>query len=264
MTPPKISPINRTRFVASCLAIMTLAMASTAHRAFAATPYEAQLAGQIHGTLKTLIIAEFGGPPSRDAVTRRICQPDDYEVLKEWAKHDASLNAFGVRCGMTEFISDRSDNTRIEHIAYLAAGYCEILKPAIEKILAVIVRLEPSKSRHSFNVDHKNFGVMLQAKYLEPLRGADVITSCRSDGSLHVSATAPTPHPSASASFEGLAGLVVGSVIRTAITGEFGGRSSPRGDYINRRVCQPDDYEALKVAVKDYATPVSFRRPMQI
>jgi hypothetical protein len=159
---------------------------------------------------------------------------------------------------MTEFISDRSDNTRIEHIAYLPVGYCEILKPAIEKLLAVIVRLEPSKSRHSFNVDHKKFGVILQAKALESLRGADVITSCRSDGSLQVSATAPTPHPSASASFVGQAGLVVGSVIRTAITGEFDGRSSARGDYINRRVCQPDDYEALKVAVKDYATLLAF------
>jgi len=234
-------------------------MAWTPHRAFAGTPYEAQLGGQIHATLRTLIIAEFGGPPSREAVTRRICQPDDYEVLKEWAKHDASLSAFGVRCGMTEFISDRSDNTRIEHIAYLPVGYCEILKPAIEKILSVIVRLEPSKSRHSFNVNHRNFGVILQAKALEPLRGADVITSCRSDGSLHVSATAPTPHPSASASFEGQAGRVVGSVIWTAINGEFGGWSPSRsGDHTNRRICLPDDYEALKVAVKDYATLLAF------
>jgi hypothetical protein len=61
-------------------------MAWTPHCAIAGTPYEAQLGGQIHETLRTFIVGEFGGPPSRESLTRRICQPDDYEVLKEWAK----------------------------------------------------------------------------------------------------------------------------------------------------------------------------------
>jgi hypothetical protein len=174
--------------------IMTLAVSYAPHQAHAGTPYESQLAGRIYAVLTTIIIGEFGGRTraNTDATLhKRICQPADYNALREAAKDNASLIAFHRQCDLIETKVDRTDsrNVRIDSIAYLPSGYCEPLKAAFELVLAENVHAVPRGSVRPLIVRHKDLSSENISINRELLRSAKILASCRSDGSLYVSAT---------------------------------------------------------------------------
>jgi hypothetical protein len=103
--------------------MLVLAMLCTASPARAATPYEAQLGGRVYAILSTLIIGEFGGQTRENndehALKRPICQPSDFDDLREAARDNATLLAFRRRCRLVE---GKIDSAHIHHIAYLPGG----------------------------------------------------------------------------------------------------------------------------------------------
>jgi len=175
-------------------AMLALAMLCTASLARAATPYEAQLGGRVYAILSTLIIGEFGGRTrannDSDALKRRICQPSDYDELREAAKDNATMIAFHRRCRLVE---GKIDSTHFHHISYLPVGYCETLKSAFEAMLAAHVYPVPIDSRDGLIFVYKGLRLALGTGDRELLRGAGLEAKCRDDGALQVSAPLKRP-----------------------------------------------------------------------
>jgi hypothetical protein len=144
--------------------------------------------------LTTLIIGEFGGRTRANnddgALKRRICQPGDYDDLREAAKDNATLIAFHRRCRLIEW---KSDSTHIYDIAYLPSGYCERLKTAFDAMLAVHVYSVPSTSRDWLSFEYKGLRLEMGAGDRELIRRAGLVATCQSDGSLQVSAPRKRP-----------------------------------------------------------------------
>ena len=74
--------------------------------------------------------------------------------------------------------------------------------------------------------------------------------------------TLPTSLPAcAGTPYEAQLGGRVYAVLTTLIIGEFGGRTSANTDAtLNKRTCQPSDYDNLRKATKDNTTLITFRR----
>ena len=154
----------------------------------AATPYEAQLSGRVHAILTTLIIGEFGGKTRANTeatINQRLCEPGDYELLKEAAQDDAALIAFRRRCSL---VATRTDDTYVYSIAHPPSGYCEILKKAFEAVLADKVYCVPSASRDWVVVEHRALRLQIGVAHREMLRRAQLQATCKDDGILLVSA----------------------------------------------------------------------------
>src|SRR4029450_11281766 len=123
--------------------------------AFAARPYEAQVAGFVAVVLRTLITGEFAGrkPSQVDAdLHRPVCRPGDYYDLRAAANDRDAFDALHRRC---DFVEARVDATHLHSIAYLPNGYCEILKEAFQTMLAQEVYSVPSGARAGLVLDYK-------------------------------------------------------------------------------------------------------------
>jgi hypothetical protein len=154
----------------------------------AATPYQAQLGGRVNEILSTLIIGEFGGRTraNTDAtLNKRICQPRDYDDLREAAKDNATLIAFHKRCRLIEF---RYDETHVYSTAYLPSGHCQTLKASFEAMLAAHVYAVPSTSKDWLIFEYKGLRLEMGAADREMIRRAQLQATCRDDGSLRISA----------------------------------------------------------------------------
>ena len=151
-------------------------------------PYESQLGGRIHAILTTLIIGEFGGKTraNRDAtLKKRLCEPLDYDRLKEAARDNAELIAFRRTCALVTF---RIDDTHIHAIAHPPGGYCEPLKRAFETALSVQIYSVPSSSRNWAIIEHKALRLEIGVADREMLRRAQLQATCQEDGILRVTA----------------------------------------------------------------------------
>ena len=154
----------------------------------AATPYEAQLSGRVYAVLTTLIIGEFGGKTraSTDStVNKRLCEPADYEILKEAAQDNVTMIAFHRRCAL---VATKVDDTHVHSIAHPPTGYCEIFKRAFEMVLADKVYSVPNASRDWMIVEHKALRLHVGVADREMLRRAQLRAACQDDGVLLVSA----------------------------------------------------------------------------
>jgi hypothetical protein len=154
----------------------------------AATPYEAQLAGRIYSILFTMIVGEFGGRTRANTdgtLNKRVCEPGDYDDLREAAKDNTTLIAFHYRC---DIVGTSGDSTHVHVIAHPPRGYCEKLKESFETLLAVHVYAVPIGSPDRFTVESKALRLELGAVARELLRGAQLAVTCTDDGRLRVSA----------------------------------------------------------------------------
>jgi hypothetical protein len=182
--------VRKLRIVATMLALATLCGLSPAR---AATPYQAQLAGRVYAILTTLIIGEFGGRTRANTdgtLDKRICQPSDYDDLREAAKDDATLIAFRRRCDLVE---TKIDSAHVHSIAYPPSGYCETLKKAFEMVLAVHVYAVPSTSRDWLILEYKGLRLEMGAPDREMIRRAQLQATCQDDGALRVSGLRKQP-----------------------------------------------------------------------
>lgn len=156
---------------ATWIVVATLCAASFTR---AATPYEAQLAGQVYAIVTVLIIGEFGGKTTASrasTVNQRLCEPADYELLKEAAQDNAALIAFRRRCALAV---TKVDDTHIHSIAHPPSGYCDIFKKAFETLLATQVYSVPSSSSDWMIVERK----AVRFKLGEQTEKCFVVRSC--------------------------------------------------------------------------------------
>jgi hypothetical protein len=166
-------------------ALLALGAPQIAH---AATPYEAQLAGRIYSILFTMIVGEFGGRTDANTdgtLDKRLCEPRDYDDLREAAKDDATLIAFHYRC---DIVGSRGDSTHVHLVAHPPRGHCEKLKESFETLLAVHVYPVPLGSRDTFTVESKALRREFGSGERELFRGARLAVTCSDDGMLRVSA----------------------------------------------------------------------------
>jgi hypothetical protein len=161
--------------------------------AHAATPYQAQLGGRVNEILSTLIIGEFGGRTRANTdgtLNKPICQPSDYDYLREAARDNTTLIAFHRRCRLIEW---KYDNTQVYSIAYVPRGYCETLRTAFELMLSAHVYHVPSTSRDWLVFEYKGLRLEMGAADREMIRRARLQARCEDDGSLHISAPRKRP-----------------------------------------------------------------------